>query len=482
MIEPSRDIQVSGFINIHKSDELYRSPAPFTELVRATVNTVRLQKYLDQLTGLGDASPQLLKGSLRVVTRAAAIDTGAIEKLYDVDRGFTLTVATEVASWQAVLEAKGAEVKSLISAQLEAYDYVLDLATGRQPIAEAWIRQLHAVICAGQEMYNVVTEVGTQQQSLPKGSYKVYPNHVLDRHGKSHPYAPVDTTPAEVSRLVRELQSKEFLDAHPVLQAAYAHYAFVVIHPFADGNGRVARALASVPTYRAYGVPLLILVEQRAQYIESLEAADRGDYQGFVDFVFERTLDALQLAHESFRTAAMPEADESFNALKKLYVTKGGLTHSELDEAARRAMETFQAELEAQSRKFVGGDQVSVRIDRYAHEYKIPDPTYRSTLNFSVPGVRLTLAAAAPAATQMVSEVQVEVPKDPGGEDDLILRTLENQNSIDTLAVRVSEAVPGITDSVRMRLTIFAERTVRRALNGLLAGAQHALRQQGFRG
>lgn len=30
-----------------------------------------------------------------------------------------------------------------------------------------------------------------------------------------------------------------FVKAHPVLQAAWAHFAFVAVHPFADGNGRV---------------------------------------------------------------------------------------------------------------------------------------------------------------------------------------------------------------------------------------------------
>jgi Fic family protein len=57
-----------------------------------------------------------------------------------------------------------------------------------------------------------------------------------------------------------------------------AHYAFVAIHPFADGNGRVARALASVFTYRAYSVPVLILAESRNDYLTNLEAADRSNH------------------------------------------------------------------------------------------------------------------------------------------------------------------------------------------------------------
>jgi Fic family protein len=46
-----------------------------------------------------------------------------------------------------------------------------------------------------------------------------------------------------MERFVREISSPEFAAAHPIIQAAFAHYVLVAIHPFADGNGRVARAL-----------------------------------------------------------------------------------------------------------------------------------------------------------------------------------------------------------------------------------------------
>lgn len=72
-----------------------------------------------------------------------------------------------------------------------------------------------------------------------------------------HHYAPVAEAQPEMARLIREIRSGSFTEAHPVMQAAFAHYAFVCIHPFPDGNGRVARALASVFLYRSPGVPLL---------------------------------------------------------------------------------------------------------------------------------------------------------------------------------------------------------------------------------
>src|SRR5205814_2348370 len=127
------------------------------------------------------------------------------------------------------LNKKGPEVRALIESQMSAYEMVLDFATQKQLVAEAWIRELHAELCKSQKTYSALTEIGWQELELPRGRYKTSPNHVLDRDGEIHAYAPVDRTPSEMQKFVAELRSDEFLSAHPALQASYAHYAFVVI-------------------------------------------------------------------------------------------------------------------------------------------------------------------------------------------------------------------------------------------------------------
>lgn len=57
--------------------------------------------------------------------------------------------------------------------------------------------------------------------------------------------------PEDVPRLVDELcRAFTSLEAHPAIGAAWFHVAFAAIHPFGDGNGRTARALASLAMYR----------------------------------------------------------------------------------------------------------------------------------------------------------------------------------------------------------------------------------------
>jgi hypothetical protein len=65
----------------------------------------------------------------------------------------------------------------------------------------------------------------------------------------------------------------------PEVHAAWLHHRFTQIHPFQDGNGRVARALATIVFLRAGWFPLTIrdVAEERSRYLNALEAADEGD-------------------------------------------------------------------------------------------------------------------------------------------------------------------------------------------------------------
>ncbi|MFY9855431.1 MAG: Fic family protein, partial [Terracidiphilus sp.] len=329
-------------INVHALDAAYKPFPRFVDWASNTsVDTVRWNRYNSAFSAKPNASNRALRRAHEIVKRAAALDTGAIEGLYEVDRGFTFTVALETAAWEVKLAEKGAQVRPLFEAQLHAYDYVLDLATKAEPISEAAIRTLHEVVCKAQQTYRVMTAIGPQEQELVKGRYKVLPNHVRTRDGSNHSYAPVDATPSEMQRLVEEMRSEAFVASHPVTQAAYAHHGLVVIHPFADGNGRVARALASAFTYRAIAMPIMILSDQKNPYLNSLEAADRGEYQAFVDFILARTLDTIKLAQESFLSAAVPSADEAAAAIEDLFITRGGYTQQQVDAAGNQLNQLF---------------------------------------------------------------------------------------------------------------------------------------------
>lgn len=97
-----------------------------------------------------------------------------------------------------------------------------------------------------------------------------------------HYQAPsAERVPQEMQKLIEWVNSENDIDA--VLKSAIAHLWFVTIHPFDDGNGRIARALADMLLARADGTPLRfysmsnIICQRRKSYYEVLEHAQHGD-------------------------------------------------------------------------------------------------------------------------------------------------------------------------------------------------------------
>jgi Fic family protein len=86
---------------------------------------------------------------------------------------------------------------------------------------------------------------------------------------------------AEMSRFISWFNGRPSAD--PVVTAGIAHFWFVTIHPFEDGNGRIARAIADMALARADGMAdrfysMSSQIEaERKNYYRQLEAAQRGD-------------------------------------------------------------------------------------------------------------------------------------------------------------------------------------------------------------
>lgn len=297
-----------------------------------------------------EATEEARERALRAAVRSAGTDTGAIEGLYTTDRGFTRTVAVEAAHWEVAANERGPNAAEIIRDQIDAYDWVLDLVTEQAPITEHVIRELHLMLCRSQETYVVYTAVGRQERPLPKGQYKEFPNNPTSlATGQQHHYAPVDMVAPEMQRLVASLSSSDYTEAHPVVQAAYLHYSLVAIHPFADGNGRTTRALASVPLYRHARVPFLVFRDQRDEYFDALGAADTGDLGTFVRFVHERVVDAIELVRNSVKVGLLKGRDASIAAIEAAQRISG-FSPDEIEAVAGRIREEAESSLSAHLR------------------------------------------------------------------------------------------------------------------------------------
>lgn len=464
-------------VNLFALDAAYKPFPTFSEWsARASVEVARWNRYSASISDLARSDSRALRKSAEIAKRATALDTGAIEGLYDVDRGFTYTVAFETAAWEVALAEKGEQVRPLFEAQLRAYDYVLSLATTMEPVSEAAIRTLHEVVCEAQDTYRVITAVGPHEQAFPKGQYKVLPNHVRTRRGTDHSYAPVDVTPAEMARFVEELRHSQFLTAHPVIQASYAHYALVVIHPFADGNGRVARALASTFTYRAISMPIMILSEHKSAYLDALERADEGDYQQFVSFMLERSLDTMKLVEESIKAAEQPSIEESVSSIEKLFVTPGGYNQEQVDEAAKKIGQAVSDEISRRIAE-LGKTSFSGQTNTFQTNTSnsLLDKTHRGLLNNGLTGVSLSFYTPAISALRISRVYHIWLPTNAASDDDIQLRL---ENGQDVFSVRMDEVYPVLSEALRMRISVFAERVIAQMLAELKSRAEQTLRER----
>ena len=91
----------------------------------------------------------------------------------------------------------------------------------------------------------------------------------------------------------RWLNSDSSQQLHPVERAALAHYRFVFIHPFLDGNGRTGRLLMNLILMKEGIPPVSIQVGDRWTYYQTLTQANEGDVRPFVRFVAACTRQTL---------------------------------------------------------------------------------------------------------------------------------------------------------------------------------------------
>ena len=463
--------------DIAKGDAGYRPIEDFKDWGRIQFDLARWNAHHELVAAQSNVDASRLSRAREVAKRSAAIDSGALEGLYDLDRGITITIATQSAMWEAAYQKEAVRTRNLIECQLDAYDFVIDFATGQTPIAEAWLRTLHERLCKAQETYKVFTEIGWQEQPLPHGVYKTSPNHVRRKDGTIHSYAPVLDTPSEMERLCAQMRGELFASAHPVLQAAYAHHALARIHPFQDGNGRVARALASVFLYRKASIPLLVLVEHRTEYLDALEAADSGTTKSFIDFVNARCIDAFLLINESLKTTLVPSPAEASTAIDKLLYTRGGFTHKEVELAGHELLRLFEEELRTQIPLFQKPDRLTLNTYRMGQGFPEAKPPYRNPVAIGHEMVGLTVQAATPSTQSLSLRFYFQVPFDCDLHDPIRIGCAETNLEFFTPFSNIFGKTKAV---VRLQLAMFVEGVLGGIIGRLAALSAKELKDKGY--
>ena len=226
------------------------------------------------------------------LTRSWAIETGIIEGLYDLDLGVTQTLVMHGISADRI-ERSGTNkdpnelVLILDDHQATAAGVYSRIRDGR-PITRIAIQQIHAQITQNQHTYRAFNpSAGWFNASLQHGEFKKLPNSPTRPDGKLHEYCPPEQVESELDNLIEWYghYQNDKDRYHPLLVAAWLHHCFTQIHPFPDGNGRVARTLLTWHLVREGYLPVVVKRDDRETYIRALANADRGDLVPFVDLL-----------------------------------------------------------------------------------------------------------------------------------------------------------------------------------------------------
>jgi len=232
--------------------------------------------------------------------REWSIETGFIEGIYTLDVGTTQTLIER--GFQVDLIQRDATnlapelLLQILNDQEDALEMVFAHVKAERPLTVGFIKDVHAALVKSQETYKAKDSLGNAvERPLEAGKFKTLPNNVIEPSGQEFYYCPPVHVDAEMDRLVA--MYCEAQERPPEEVAAWLHHRFVLIHPFPDGNGRVARCLASM-VFAKHGLfPVTIRRgEERGRYIDCLKSADAGNLRPLIDLFVEVQRDAIMQA------------------------------------------------------------------------------------------------------------------------------------------------------------------------------------------
>jgi Fic family protein len=258
--------------------------SPLAEVYQA------FEKHLD---------PNSLEAHRQRTAREWSIETGQIEGAFDIDQAAsTALIGKGFDASRIPVQRNGLSqerVHAILQDTKAALDGLFEFVQGDRPLTPHFVRTLHQQLMNNIDTRDVhvkdpaTGQIRAEQRPLRKGEYKKEPNNPTREDGGAHEYCPPVAVEAEMDRLFTLFHQMESEAAPPEVLAAWLHYSFAKIHPFEDGNGRVARALATIVLIQAGLPPFTVIRDMRPRYIEALEAADKGDRQPLLDF-FESAL------------------------------------------------------------------------------------------------------------------------------------------------------------------------------------------------
>ena len=289
-------------------DKVHHEWAPFTELPEnlGTSQSDAISLLRQMWRSVKNLDSELVVDIIETIQREWAVETGRVENLYILSEGAARSLIVHGISAAAItsdparsmgVQEGAADVRMIEDIIMDQKRVVESLAeqitTQKFNISKAMLFDLQLAFTANARFTESM--VGDQKIKvlIRRGRFKNQPNFPQRADKLIHQYCPFDRVDGEIDRLLSLVDKYDEQGVAPEVLAAWLHHRFVQIHPFHDGNGRVARSLASLVLMKAGLLPFTVKLRDRMAYITVLEKANRGDLVPFVHFIIDQQRETL---------------------------------------------------------------------------------------------------------------------------------------------------------------------------------------------
>lgn len=182
------------------------------------------------------------------------------------------------------ITVRGKSMKEHLEAtnHAEAIELLGKLANSKSEISEANVLSLHAMI---------LDKIDPQNAGF-------YRHEQVYIEGSTVQLAKWKEVPHLMQEVYKELNNSD-KEINAIYSAVRVHHKTVKIHPFVDGNGRLARLLMNLRLIRAGFPPTILRKEERRAYYSALEKADGGDFRALAMLIGNDVKQALDLYLEA---------------------------------------------------------------------------------------------------------------------------------------------------------------------------------------
>ena len=202
------------------------------------------------------------------------------------------------------------------------------------PLTERFIRTLHHTLLREDYIEYRQQSDGTKTSyKVHAGCYKTRPNSVITITGERFEYASPEETPALMTDLITWYNNEEKQGIlSPIELATMFHYRYIRIHPFEDGNGRIARLMVNYILFRHNYPMLIVKSKDKDQYLTALNKcdivvglipsigahADLSQLSPFIYYMEKCLINSLQICIKAAKGESIEEDDDFEKRIKIL--------------------------------------------------------------------------------------------------------------------------------------------------------------------